>query len=489
MSSCETAAYDENSCKKAMIELYESFIALACTLVFSFGINLCSYLYTHKPTQTLPLPAQPASESESESKSEESEEPEPSPPATTEELNYEGRTRVTRYHSENTIKYAQSDPLTQHEKYVCYDFVNTMALLFILKKHTHLCNTVKMYDCVKKTGVFKFEDKFIIKYVIFTDMREATVYNELNSHGINHVAKIVTPMWYSYFEGKECDTKAVLSDSDSGSDSESGSGSSRCKITLYDKVGKKNIRVSTRDIISIEIQPFLKYTVVFHKWYASTCFNPKNHDYVIGNMMLSLARSIKYCHDLDIVHGDIKPDNLLVTYHYKYEDDDEGTDWQTKLKTAGKTRNQDDVPSVYLIDFGMCGYAGKHDGTGGTRPFCAPETKNITLSPVVMRHIKHDSDSDTYHWCKLNKQHDIWSWALILFTVTAYHDVYNTYEAYPPDTFDASGYINENQMDYAFEIKTHPFYPIFEKTLRPPASRTSSIDEVIRLLEEVLKAM
>ena len=479
--------YNENICKKDMIDLYESFIALACTLVFSFGINLYSYLYARKPPASVSASASASASQEPESESESE------PLLATEDQ--EVRTRATRYHSDNTIKYSQSAPFTQHEKYVCYDFVNTMALLFILKKHAYICNTVKLYNGLKKTGVFKFEDKFIIKYVIFTDMREATVYNELNSRGINHDAKIVTPVWYSYFENRECATKTRVRldlNSDSGSDSDSdspsspSSDSSQCKITLYDHVGKKNIRVRTKDIVSIEIQPFLKCSVVFHKWYASAHFNPKNHDYVIGTMMLSLARSIKYCHDLNIVHGDIKPDNLMVTYGT------EDPDWQTKLKTVGKTREHNDIPNVYLIDFGMCGYAGKHDGTGGTRPFCAPETKNIMLPPnsrYGLSRTNYDSDSDTYQWCSLNKQHDIWSWALILFTVTAYHDVYNTYEAYPNDTFDACGYVNESQLDYASEIKTHPFYRIFEKTLRPPASRTSSIDEVIRLLDVILQEM
>jgi hypothetical protein len=143
----------------------------------------------------------------------------------------------------------------------------------------------------------------------------------------------------------------------------------------------------------------------------------------------------------------------------------------------------------------MCGREGNREGTGGTRPFCAPETGNIRTEPRVVsqysrsRAYNSDSDSDTYRWCKLNKQHDIWSWALILYTVIAYRDVYNSYKDYPFDTFDSTGYINDTQMDYAFEIKTHPFYPVFEKTLRPPSSRVASIDPIIELLEGILKEM
>ncbi len=35
----------------------------------------------------------------------------------------------------------------------------------------------------------------------------------------------------------------------------------------------------------------------------------------------------------------------------------------------------------------------------------------------------------------------------------------------------------------ASEIKSHPFYPIFKKTLCAPSERTSSIDELIHDME------
>jgi hypothetical protein len=473
-----SCTYHENACKQEMIKMYESFIALACTLVFGIGINLCSYLYTKRPVLDSETPF------ESLEQSEEASVPD----------------RVTRYHSDNAVKFPNSDPFTLHEKRVCYDFANTMALLFIMKKHTLLCNTLKTYDRENKTGVFKLENRFIIKYAEFNEICESTISNDLSSRGINHDVKIVTPVWYSYFENKEY-ASAVTNEADHstpGSSNRSGT-----EITLYDAVNKKNICVNTRDLMSIEIQPVLECSMVFHTWYSRVHFNPKNHDYVIGTMMLSLARSIKYCHDMGMVHGDIKPDNLLVTYNHAADADAEQTDqssdsgnWQAKLRTAGKTRDRRDIPNIYLIDFGMCGREGKREGTGGTRPFCAPETGNIRIEPrTVSRYSRsraYNSNSDTegsYRWGLMQRQHDIWSWALILYTVIAYHDVYNTYDEYPSDTFDSTGYINDAQLDYSFEIKTHPFYPIFEKTLRPPSFRVTSIDPIIELLEGILKEM
>lgn len=472
--------YAETNSKKDMLLLYESFIHVACTVLLSFcGIRLYKYLHTNKPrSDELPL-------------------------------------RVTRYHSENTIQYSKSDPFTQYEKRVCFDFINTMAFLFILKKHTFICKTMKTYEYRQKTGVFKFEDMFIIKYSVFSDMHESKIYNDMPSRGINKVSKVVTPIWYSFFENKEYEKQTGES---SASDLERGTEStakSKTHLTLYDVVDKVNIIVDRKDIMCIEIQPLLKHSVVFHKWYTAAHFNPKNHDYVIGSMMLSLARSIKYCHDVGLVHGDIKPDNLLITYEHpenpkegeEGEERKEGkegkegenvynddfTKWTSFLKVdvTGKTRNPCDIPSIYLIDFGMCGYHEKDEGTGGTRPFCAPETKNIKITPPDPSDNPKSkaSTNSEYNWCLLNKQHDIWSWGLILYTVTAYHDVYNIYDEYPSDTFESDGYINEYQQEYASEIKSHPFYPIFKKTLCDPSTRTSSIDELIHDMELVLKLL
>jgi serine/threonine protein kinase len=456
--------YIENNSKQDMVAMYEGFIHIACTILFSFcGIRLYRYLHTYKNR----------SESESES-----------------------LLRVTRYHSENTIQYSKSDPFTMHEKRVCFDFINTMAFLFILKKHALVCKTMKTYESRQKTGVFKFEDRFIIKYSVFSDMHESKIYNDMPSRGINKVSKVITPIWYSFFENKEYRGTHDSDESDSDSDSK--------LLTLYDIFDKVNIKVKRHDIMCIEVQPVLNHSVVFHKWYTAAQFNPKNHDYVIGSMMLSLARSIKYCHDVGMVHGDIKPDNLLVTYEPPEKpkeeegeeegenvDNDDFTKWKSFLKVdvTGKTRNPCDIPSIYLIDFGMCGYHEKDEGTGGTRPFCAPETKNIKTSPDPSKSkssSKSNPDSE-YNWCPLNKQHDIWSWGLILYTVTAYHDIYNIYDEYPTDTFETDGYINECQQEYASEIKSHPFYPIFKKTLCAPSERSSSIDELIHDMELILK--
>jgi len=490
MSSKQGGAYIENNVKMGMIESYDMFIGLACSIIFSFGgIKLYEYLHTMRYSKR---------------------------------DKHGDLKRVTRYHSENIITYNNSSEFTGDEKKICFDFVNTLAFVYILNQHTLICKTVKVYDRVKKTGVFKFEDKFIIKYGTFSNMHEPNIYNDLKSRGINHDVKIVTPIWYSFFENKKYDDNSNSDDTDTDSNNSNNtnlneSESGVISLSLYDTFDQKKIRVARRDIRSIEIQPYLKYSVVFHKWYKDACFNPKNHDYIICSMMLNLAQSIKHCHDLDLVHGDIKPDNILVTYEAahesvleldsngsnnsdsdSYENGEDAADilkWKSLLRVpvTGKTRHPTQIPTAYLIDFGMCGYHGKDEGTGGTRPFCAPETKNIKQLPPISSPQKktsnNSSDSDSYTWTALNKQHDIWSWALILYTITAYHDIYNAYDEYPSDAFDEDGYVNEYQQEYAFEIKSHPFYSIFKKTLCAPCKRTSSIDEIICEMDTILQEL
>jgi serine/threonine protein kinase len=497
MNMSSAFVYNENKSKSDMIEMYETFITLACTLLFSFGgIKLYDYLYTYKKKSNLTV--------------------------------FEKRPslRVTRYHSENTIKYSNSDPFTSYENKACFDFINTMAFVFILKKHTFICKTNKFYNHKKKTGVFTFEDSFVIKYSTFSDMRESRIYNVLPSRGINAQHKVVTPIWYSFFEDKEyvnfdpsctnanIDVEAedvqmqsvsaldVETTSDSGSDCQDMNSKKNNAhfLQLYDAIDKQQIKVRRKDIRSIEVQPFLKHSRVLHKWYKEANFNPKNHDFVIGSMMLSLARSIKFCHDVGLVHGDIKPDNILVTYEEYHRDHDDLCDeedekdsqinissWKKHLHVSitGQTRNPRDIPSVYLIDFGMCGHNEKDEGTGGTRPFCAPETNNIQEKTLPSQ--KTTRYSEPYNWCTLNKQHDIWSWGLILYTIVAYRDVYNAYDEYPSDAFDERGYINECQQEYAFEIRQHPFYSVIQKTLSPPEIRPLCMDDVINELEQILK--
>jgi serine/threonine protein kinase len=135
----------------------------------------------------------------------------------------------------------------------------------------------------------------------------------------------------------------------------------------------------------------------------------------------------------------------------------------------------------------MCGREDRDDGSGGTRPFCAPETTNIRETDIkIVAHDDNDSrSSDNYRWCKQSRKHDVWSFGLILFTLISYRKVFHYYSEYPAKTFDQMGYVNECELSGDPEINSHALYPVFSKTLCVPENR-ASIDEVVQLLTDAL---
>ena len=146
------------------------------------------------------------------------------------------------------------------------------------------------------------------------------------------------------------------------------------------------------------------------------------------------------------------------------------------------TVRRDTIPDIFLIDFGMCGREDRDDGSGGTRPFCAPETTNIREPDI--QHTK-DKSSDKYRWCKQSRKHDVWSFGLTLFTLISYRKVFHYYSEYPAKTFDQMGYVNECELSGDPEINSHALYPVFAKTLCVPENR-ASIGEIVQLLTDAL---
>jgi hypothetical protein len=85
----------------------------------------------------------------------------------------------------------------------------------------------------------------------------------------------------------------------------------------------------------------------------------------------------------------------------------------------------------YIIDFGLSGIHSLSQGTGGTRPFCCPETKNTSTN-----------SSAGYIWSKNKKYYDLWSIAFIFSSIIIFKKAYNYYDDYPDNYFDKNKYIN-----------------------------------------------
>ena len=148
-------------------------------------------------------------------------------------------------------------------------------------------------------------------------------------------------------------------------------------------------------------------------------------------------------HSYEIVHGDIKPDNILIDINTN-------------------------VP--YIIDFGLSGIHGISYGSGGTKPFCCPETKNI------------NDNINTYKWTNNNKQYDLWSIAFIFASIIIFKNVYNTYYEYPIRYFNSDKYLSLLYL-YRIPIK---YRDIFVLVL----SKKTDIDlaNFIQLLEQALQS-
>lgn len=199
--------------------------------------------------------------------------------------------------------------------------------------------------------------------------------------------------------------------------------------------------------ISYSIQPFVSHSQTLDTWLKNE-ENPTNSQ--IMQLCIHLAEAVSYLHELNIVHGDIKPGNTLV---------------KRNLENGGSGDDKSLTPlTVYLIDFGMSGNDETGNGTGGTIPFCAPETGNGVVATK-------SSDNDTYKWTKMQKCHDVWSMGLMFMTMIVFGKCYLFPKHYPSDFFDSTGHINPAYFD---KMQTESMRNLFRQALLPATERITS---------------
>ena len=390
------------------------------------------------------------------------------------------------------------------------EYMQLVSRVFYYRKHCSIFTTLKKYATTyfnerigNVVGVFQ-SDQYIIKYDNYTDLRQLTAYKKLG-FGIKRniratianvdttdtanaidttCANIITPIWYCIYARND--------EVDNGGDNVGDDDFSESAGSAYqaDNSAGDNSIVSVDKLMTLELQPKLNNSVSFHDWYNTACISMQDHDCVITKIMLSIAKSIQFCHDKNIVHGDIKPENFIV---------DCGVHATRADKYENKVIRRSNVPTVFLIDFGLCGTHGTDDGTGGTRPFCAPETTNVNNFSKIPGSSTASSASsasssasalseDDYVWCKLSKSHDVWSFGLVLFTIISYSSIFHYYKQYPKHVFDKHGYVRDKVLIDDPDISEHPLHAVFMKTLCPPDKR-ASIDEVIDLITTALIEM
>lgn len=214
--------------------------------------------------------------------------------------------------------------------------------------------------------------------------------------------------------------------------------------------------------VSFSIQHYVKDTQTLYNWVKDNIgntiykqFSTIQHPFFI-TLFERCAQLLCEIHALSVVHGDIKPDNILIKEHSDFN-----------INHPEKCKNF----TVYLIDFGLSGIDGVGIGTGGTIPYCHPEFKNI----------RDTNKTSKYFWKTLQLKHDVWSLGIAFITMYIYHDFYNYYHKYPAYFFMSNGYV----APLIFEVISYKnLNMLFTKML---SEDCIPINEVSILLKEIME--
>jgi serine/threonine protein kinase len=175
------------------------------------------------------------------------------------------------------------------------------------------------------------------------------------------------------------------------------------------------------------------------------------------HLFYQCAILLRDIHVFFVVHGDIKPDNILIREHDNFD-----------INHPEKCKHF----TVYLIDFGLSGISGKGYGTGGTIPYCHPEFKNI----------RDTNRPSKYHWKTIKLKHDVWSLGIAFLTMYIYRDFYNYYHKYPHYVFTSDGYISSLLLDVISNKKLHD---LFTKILSIDCIPIENVCELLRGMDGV----
>ena len=225
--------------------------------------------------------------------------------------------------------------------------------------------------------------------------------------------------------------------------------------------GRTHYNILRENEISFSIQHYVKNSEPLYGWvknnigkYVYNQFTNIQYPLFI-NLFLTCAHALEHLHAIDVVHGDIKPDNILIH---------EGHDFD--MNHPKKCKNF----TVHLIDFGLSGINNKGYGTGGTVPYCHPEFKNI----------RDTIRSNKYNWKKQHLKHDVWSLGIMFITLYIYRDFYSYYNKYPDYFFTKDGYVSSLILDV---ISNHNLHELFTKML---SVESIPIDEVCNRLQRMV---
>ena len=245
-------------------------------------------------------------------------------------------------------------------------------------------------------------------------IRPFLIYTNIRRNSKNNICECATKV--------KCDCKYT-----DGADAEIRDANADADTDGYD-IRSRSFHKLRKNTISFSIQHYAKTTVGLYNWvkdnmgnYVYNQFSSIQLPFFI-HLFYQCALLLREIHKVSVVHGDIKPDNIIIREHDDFD-----------INHPDKCKNF----TVYLIDFGLSGIHNVGIGTGGTIPYCHPEFKNTsdTIS------------SKKYNWKTMNKKHDVWSLGISFLTMYIYRDFYNYYNKYPNYFFTKDGYISPLIID------------------------------------------
>lgn len=331
--------------------------------------------------------------------------------------------------------------------------------------YRHMFEEKKQYRSIKisqNVGVFRYSN-----YIIRIDDCPYSFMNELDvvkaTNNIDETTNIIRPFLLymnvrnNCIKKDTCDCRKPNCDCIYLDNAEEEFESVRCDD---DDIARRCFDKLRKNTISFSIQYYVKDTISLYTWVKENMatdiynrFSTIQQTFFI-ELFYRCALLLRDIHQVGVVHGDIKPDNILIREHSNFN-----------INHPEKCKNF----TVYLIDFGLSGLHNVGVGTGGTIPYCHPEFKNI----------QDTNRTSKYNWKTLDVKHDVWSLGLLFLTVYIYRDFYNYYYKYPNYFFLKNGYVSSLIIDVITDPKINE---LFTKMMTVDCIPSK---EVCRLLEEI----
>jgi len=350
-----------------------------------------------------------------------------------------------------------------------------MKLLYIIianDKYRYLFEEKKLYHSIKVTqtvGVFRYNDYIIrIDDSPFSFMNEADVakaasrLNDDNPHLIRPFL-IYMNIRQNTITNDTCECRKPRCECKYTDNAEQEYTNTVTSTDIIpENIARSSFQKLRDNTISFSIQYYVKDSVSLYTWVRENLatdiyqrFSAIQRIFFV-ELFHQCALLLRDIHRVDIVHGDIKPDNILIYEHPNFN-----------INHPERCKNF----TVYLIDFGLSGFHKIGVGTGGTVPYCHPEFKNITDT----------NRSSKYNWKKIDVKHDVWSLGISFLTMYIYRDFYSYYHKYPNYFFLQNGYVSSLIMDVITDTQINK---IFTKILSEDCIPS---DELCTLLEEMSK--